>query len=50
MGKDEYAFDKKTNNVYDMESYKRAKSIPGENLILVGKIVEKNGKKIIEPV
>jgi hypothetical protein len=50
MGKDEYAFDKKTNNVYDMESYKRAKSIPGENLILIGKIVEKNGKKMIEPV
>ena len=50
MGKDEYAFDKKTNNVYDMESYKRAKSIPGENLILIGKIVEKNGKKIIEPI
>jgi hypothetical protein len=50
LGKDEYAFDKKTNNVYDMESYKRAKSIPGENLILIGKIVEKNGKKMIEGI
>ena len=47
LGKDEYAFDKKTNNVYDLESYKRAKTIPGENLILVGKIVEKDGKKVI---
>ena len=48
LGKEEYAFDKNTNLIYDMESYKRAKTVEGENLILIGKLVEKNGKKIIE--
>lgn len=48
IGKDEYAFDKKTDTVYDLESYKRAKEIPGENLITIGKLVKKNGRNVIE--
>lgn len=48
VGNNEYAFDKKTNYLYDMESYQRAKTIPGENLILVGKIVVRDGKKTVE--
>jgi len=50
LGKTEFAFDRNTNMVYDLESYKRAKTIEGENIVLLGKLVENNGKKTIEPV
>ena len=42
--KADYAFDKKTNIVYDYNSYLAAKEMGGEPL-MVGKIMEKEGKK-----
>ena len=42
--KADYAFDKKTNIVYDYNSYLAAKEMGGEPL-MVGKIMEKDGKK-----
>jgi hypothetical protein len=42
--KSDYAFDKKTNTVYDYNSYLAVKDMGGEPL-MVGKIVEKDGSK-----
>ena len=42
--KSDYAFDKKTNTVYDYNSYLAAKDMGGEPL-MVGKVVEKDGSK-----
>ena len=42
--KGDYAFDKKTNIVYDYNSYLAVREMGGEPLV-VGKIVEKEGKK-----
>jgi len=42
--KADYAFDKKTNVVYDYNSYLAAKDMGGEPL-MVGKIMEKDGSK-----
>lgn len=42
--KSDYAFDKKTNTVYDYNSYLAVKDMGGEPL-MVGKIIEKDGSK-----
>jgi hypothetical protein len=42
--KSDYAFDKKTNTVYDYNSYLAVKDMGGEPL-MVGKVVEKDGSK-----
>lgn len=42
--KGDYAFDKKTDTVYDYNSYLAAREMGGEPL-MIGKIVEKEGKK-----
>ena len=42
--KKDYAFDQKTNIVYDYDSYLAVKDMGGEPL-MVGKIMEKEGKK-----
>ena len=42
--KGDYAFDKKTDTVYDYNSYIAAREMGGEPL-MVGKILEKEGKK-----
>jgi hypothetical protein len=42
--KGDYAYDKKTDTVYDYNSYLAAREMGGEPL-MVGKIVEKEGKK-----
>jgi len=42
-----YAYDATTNNVYDFESYEASKEERGE-LILLGKIITKDDKQIIE--
>ena len=44
LNKVDYALDRETNIIYDMESYKT----PGAELLEVGKLVDKDGKKIIE--
>jgi len=44
MNKVDYALDRETNIIYDMESYKT----PGVELLEVGKLVDKDGKKTIE--
>ena len=44
LNKVDYAHDRDTNIIYDMESYKR----PGLELTEVGKLVDKDGKKAIE--
>ena len=42
--KSDYAYDKKTNTVYDYNSYLAVKDMGGEPLV-VGKIVENDGRK-----
>ena len=44
LNKVDYALDRETNIIYDMESYKT----PGMELLELGKLVDKDGKKIIE--
>jgi hypothetical protein len=44
VNKVDYALDRETNIIYDMESYKT----PGVELLEVGKLVDKDGKKTIE--
>lgn len=44
MNKVDYAYDRETNLIYDMASYKG----PGAQLVELGKLVENDGKKTIE--
>ena len=44
LNKVDYALDRETNIIYDMESYKT----PGAELLEVGKLIDNDGKKTIE--
>jgi hypothetical protein len=44
MNKTDYAYDRDTNIIYDMASYKA----PGAQLVELGRLIEKDGKKTIE--
>ena len=47
-GNKKYAYNKKDNEVYDYESYQITKKQRGAKPIVVGKIVDKDKKKIVE--
>jgi len=47
FGGKKYAYNKKDNEVYDFESYQITKNQRGTKPIVVGKIVEKEGKKVV---
>ena len=47
-GGKQYAYNSKDNEVYDYESYQITKKQMGAKPIVVGKIVSKDGKKIVE--